>query len=336
MKINTTKLAFIFALLLCIVTLRISSQKSDDNIKTYSADIFALDTYISLKINTDGNGDDILNECKNEIYRLEKLLSHTIADSDISKINKNAGNGEFVTVSKETVEVIESAKDIYENSDGALDITLAPVINLWDITSENPSVPQNDDISACLSLIGTDGIIIDKAINGVRLENIGQGINLGAIAKGYISDKIVAVLKKHNVGSAILNLGGNTVTIGTKPNSKPWLVGIKSPDNSEKLLTTLKIQDKCVVTSGDYERYFIDNGIRYHHIIDPKTGYPSNSGIRSVTIIADNCTVADGLSTACFILGIEKSRSLLDKYGCSAIFCDNNMNITTVGDVELE
>lgn len=304
--------------------------------KTYSVDIFALDTYINLQINAGKDGDDILAECTDRIKTLERLFSHTIDESDISKINRRAGDGTFVQVSRETMEIIKISKELYEQSGGAFDITAAPAVNLWDVTGENPRVPSESDVRSAKELICADGIITDYSLNAVRLRKNGQQISLGAVAKGYITDDIIGLLKERGVDSAILNLGGNTAAIGTKPNGKPWRVGIRSPDDADKLLGVLSVADKCVITSGDYERCFVYDGVRYHHIIDPETGCPARSGVRSVTVIGDNAAVADCLSTTCFILGREKSEPLLEKYGFCAVFCDDDMNLEYVGEVRLE
>ncbi len=304
--------------------------------RTYSADIFALDTYISLQIRAGKNGGDILDECENRIKELERLFSHTIDESDISKINRHAGDGTFVPVSRETIEVLTLSKEIYTESDGAFDITVAPLVNLWNVTAENPRVPSDGEIQNIKALICGDDIIIDSAANSVRLRKSGQQISLGASAKGYITDELIRLLKERRITSAILNLGGNTAAVGTKPDGSLWRVGVQSPDDSAELLGVLSVSDKCVITSGDYERYFMQNGTRYHHIIDPKTGYPSQNSLRSVTVIGTNGAVADCLSTACFILGKDKSVPLLEKYGCCAIFCDSDMNTEYVGDVVLE
>lgn len=307
-------------------------QKNDEYT---SIDFFALDTFINLKIEKSRQSDKILKKCEDKVHKLEKMLSYTDSESDISRINSHAGDGEWVSVNKETMEVVKTAVRIAQMSDGALDITVAPLIDLWDIKSENPKVPSNENIEKGKTLINYNDVLIDESTDSIRLKNANQAIALGAIAKGYIGDKVTEVLRENGVNSAILNLGGNTIALGGKANGSDWVVGIQNPNNENELLGKLNINNKCVVTSGDYERYFVEDGKRYHHILDPKTGYPADSGYRSVTIIGEKSMIADGLSTACFILGKDKSGDLLNSFGYSAIFCDKDMNISYIGNEEL-
>jgi len=315
-------------------------QLNNSAVKTYTKDYFALDTYISIRINApekqSGYISAILEECEHTTRTLEAMLSHTVEDSDISKINRIAGSGAFTAINKETAEIISIAKEINTLSGGAFDITVAPLVDLWDIKSENPTVPDFSAISAATALADSNSVTLDTQNSLCRLEKSGQKILLGAIAKGYIADRLTDIILGAGIESAIINLGGNTVAIGNKPDGSDWTVGIQHPDKNNKLLGRLSVSDKSVVTSGDYERYFIKDNKRYHHIINPHTGYPAESGLRSVTIVSDYSTIADALSTACFILGKDKSRPLLEQYNCSAIFCDTDMNITTYGNILFE
>lgn len=246
----------------------------------------------------------------------EKVLSKTIAGSDIDRLNR--AGGAPVGVQPETAALLALAVEIGRESGGAFDVTIAPVSALWDFRADEPELPDPDALSDACRRIDFRNIAIDGTV--VTLEN-GAEIDLGGIAKGYIADCVADYLRSQGVTSACINMGGNVVTIGTKPDGSPWTVGVRDPNGTpEQSEEVLSLSDAAVVTSGTYERGFDLGGVRYHHILDPETGMPVQNGLASITIVGTRSALCDALSTACFVLGEEKSRPVLDRYGVRAIF----------------
>lgn len=275
-----------------------------------SGDYFALDTIISITL-YDTRDAAILQQCWDRIDDLEDILSRTRAESDIYRINH--AQGKPVTVHHETAQLLAKALDICEKSQGALDITIGPVTELWDFKASSPQLPKNEALADAVERIGYDRMILSG--NTVTLPQ-GMALDLGAIAKGYIADELAATLRQAGCESALLNLGGNVLTLGNKPDHSAWVIGIRDPEGSAtQALLNLRLEGgKAVVTSGIYERGFTLQGRRYHHLIDPDTGWPADNGLASVTIVAVSSALADGLSTACFILGPEDGLALLEQY----------------------
>ncbi len=255
----------------------------------------------------------------------EAMLSKTVEGSDVWNLN-HAG-GEPVEVHPETAALLKLAVEIGESSGGAFDVTIAPVSALWDFTADEPTVPDPGDLADAASRVDYRNIVIDG--NRVTLQN-GAQIDLGGIAKGYIADRVAGYLKEQGVTSACINMGGNVVTIGTKPDGSLWTIGIRDPNGTpEQSREVLRLGSAAVVTSGNYERFFLLDGVRYHHILDPKTGMPVSNGLASVTIVGARSDLCDALSTACFVLGEEGSRALLERYDVRAIFIRQDGTETT-------
>ena len=246
------------------------------------------------------------------------MFSTTNTDSELYKLNH--ANGQPFTVSSETANLIQEGIHYSELSGGAFDLTIEPVSALWDFKADKPTVPSSDAIAHAVSHV--DYTKIDIQDNTVTLEDPEAGIDLGAIAKGYIADQVKTYLKKQGIKHAIINLGGNVDVIGTKPDGSKYNIGIQKPfDESGEAITSVQLKDQTVVTSGIYERYFKKNGKLYHHILDPRTGYPCENNLYSVSIITDSSTKADALSTTCFLLGYEKGMELIQSMdGVEAIF----------------
>lgn len=291
---------------------------------------FMLNTICSITVyseeNKDKTSEDLVNKAFDLCQTYEDTFSRTIEGSDIYNINNSGGAP--VTVSDDTIEILETAKYFSELSDGAFDITTAPLSIRWDFEGENPSVPPDNEIQELLEKVDYTKIKIDG--NTVTLEAPVEAIDLGAIAKGYIADKLAEFLKDNGVTSAIISLGGNIYAIGENAEEKrPFNLGVQDPKSEDgSILGYLQLSDKSLVTSGDYQRYFMQDGKRYHHILDPKTGYPAESGLSSVTIISDSSVVGDALSTTCFVLGKDKGLELINSYdGVEAIFIDHDGNM---------
>jgi len=263
-----------------------------------------------------------------EIIHLEKLFSRFLLDSDISRINQSAGITQE-RISPETHEILTQAIEFSHMSQGRFDITIEPLTHLWNQMSNSNSSPDKTRIEHLLPLVNYSDIILDPWQMTAGLRYAGQSIDLGAIGKGFAGNAILKIYKKFEISSAITNLGGNVVVSGSKPDGSPWMVGIQHPRDESAIIGAVAVTDCNVVTSGDYQRFFIDgNGVRQHHIIDPLTGYPACSHLMSVTTIAEDSIVSDVLSTTLFIVGMQAGLELLRFFPqVEAIFIDTDMNV---------
>ncbi|MCL2806320.1 MAG: FAD:protein FMN transferase [Treponema sp.] len=293
---------------------------------------FALGTVCSVSLFEYGN-NTIYNNIFFKIREIENQMSVHIPFSDISRINAAAGI-EPVTVNEDVFKVIERAKYFAEVSGGAFDPTVGPIVSLWGIGSENQRVPSQKEIEETLPLVNWRYLELDAETNSVFLKYPNMALDLGAIAKGYAADEASNIAKSAGVKRASIDLGGNVIIYGIKKDKSPWRVGIQNPGKDRGIiLGIINVQDKTVVTSGIYERYFTENEIHYHHIFDPSNGYPAQNSLISVTVITDISMDADALSTAIFVLGFEKGSELLKDFPQAQavfIFKDNSI-ITTPG-----
>ncbi|HRR45455.1 MAG TPA: FAD:protein FMN transferase [Mesotoga sp.] len=273
------------------------------------------------------NAASAVAEAEAALLRLENILSRFIPDSEVSMINQNAGK-EYVDVSSETFEVLSCASRLSEISGGLFDITVGPLIDLWNY-KHSFQVPEDEKIQHALSLVNYHDLMLNPDEQSAGLRRSEQSIDLGGIGKGYISDCLVKTLQKYGVVSAFVNIGGNVSTLGNKPDGSSWSVGIRHPRHDGCLIGAVKVTGQAVVTSGDYERYFIDDtGKRRHHIINPTTGYPVESGLISVTVVADSAMIADGLSTAIFASGMDKGLGYLTHFpGVDVVLVDNRQRV---------
>ncbi|MBU3182082.1 FAD:protein FMN transferase [Clostridium psychrophilum] len=274
------------------------------------------------------NAEKATNEAIKKVSNIEKKMSVNIKTSEISKLNAKAGiSGE--KLSADTYSVIENSVKYSKLTDGVLDTTIEPIVSLWGIGTKKERVPSKKEIDERLKFVNYKDIILDKENSIVKLRRKNQAIDLGAIAKGYTADEVKKVLLNNKISSAIINLGGNVYTIGNKPNGTSWSVGIQNPLSTRgEYLGTISVTDKSIVTSGNYERFFIKDGIRYHHIFDPKTGYPANKGIISATILSDKSIDGDALSTSTYIMGLDKGIKLIESMkGVEAIFVTNDKKV---------
>lgn len=274
-------------------------------------------------------GDDskkAVEESFDIIRDIESKMSLNISTSEVNKINDNAGTS-AVNVSEDTFNVIKESMEYSDLSEGGFDITIAPLVKLWGIGSEGERVPQQWEIDEALKIINYNDIELSNS--NVKLKYPGMKIDLGAIAKGYAADKVYNRLKKMNIDNAVIDIGGNISVLGTKSDNIPYEIGIQDPFKKRGLhFAKVLIEDKTIVTSGTYERFFEKNSIKYHHIISPFDGYPINNSIESVTIISESSTAADGLSTALFSMGIEKALDAIENIDDSeCIIIDSNRNV---------
>jgi len=272
--------------------------------RLYSQTQLLMGTYV--EVITDNK--EAIKIAFDEIRRIEALLSKYNPNSEISLLNREGK----AKVSLETFFIIKKAKEFYKASEGAFDITVCPLLRLWGFDTRNYRVPTDDEIQRTLELVGSDKILMDEENRIVEFKEKNMSIDLGAIAKGYSVDCAIKKLKEKEIKNALINAGGDIYCLGDKL-GKLWQIGIREPFK-KKIRKVIKLKDKAVATSGDYESYFLKDNKTYGHIFDPRTGFPAESRISSVTVVADDCLTADALATAIFVLGIEKSKSLLKRY----------------------
>ncbi len=283
-----------------------SGSASGSSASSATSEIFAMDTIMDLSA-YGAKAEDALRASEKEIMRLEKLLSVTVEGSEISAINQSAGNLE-ADVSEETASLISFSKQMSERTGGAFDISVAPLVNAWGFVSGYFTVPSKQTIDELVQLAGSDRINISGT--KIFLEQSGMSIDLGGIGKGYASQRVIDVMKGYGINSALISLGGNIAAIGNKTDGSQWRILIQDPRDPELYAGKVSITDKSVISSGGYERYFEENGVKYHHILDPKTGYPAHSGLLMSTIICSDGATGDALSTATFVMGEEKAIQL--------------------------
>jgi thiamine biosynthesis lipoprotein len=298
-------------------------------------------TSITIVSGSQENADKAIKAAYKEIAYLEHLLNFYSEDSEISAINKNAGASP-VKVAKETFEIIAKALSVSDNTDGAFDITVGPLVRLWDF--KKAGMPQKKQMDSMMKLIGYKNIVLNTERSTVFLVKKGMQIDLGAIIKGYAADKAVETLHKSGIKAGIVTIGGEVKTFGKKPDGTSWNVGITHPRptqgsyeqimpplppstfRKEEILAVVRLSDLSISTSGDYEKFFISNGQWYHHIIDPKTGYPAYA-CQSVSVIASEAALTDAYATGIFVLGPKRGMEILKKLGIDGVIIDNNGKI---------
>ena len=266
-----------------------------------TATFFAMDTAMDFTVYGDAA---LLDEAETLIGSLEEQVSVTDEHSDIYAID-HTGSG---SLSGNAAELMEQALEICRRTDGALDLSIYPIVRAWGFTTGSYQVPDEAEIQALLPLVDYRKIQYDAADGDVTLPE-GMKIDLGSVAKGYAGQLVAQMLRDNGVQSALLNLGGNVQTVGAKPDGSPWQIGIKDPQGEDAMMV-LSVEDQAVVTSGGYERYFEQDGQTYWHIMDPSTGHPADSGLISVTIVGKQGIICDGLSTSLFVMGLEKAADL--------------------------
>ncbi|MCT4606693.1 MAG: FAD:protein FMN transferase [Marinisporobacter sp.] len=299
-----------FIILLLVVSLLAGCSKKKE-VVTDSAYMLGTHLNISVWIEDEEEGKQVIKECIERISEIEKKMSVNIKASDINKINNNTGT--FVEVSKDTTKVLDKAIKYTEISSGAFDPTIGKLVKLWGIGTQEEKVPPKSEINNALKFIDYKSLK-KKDKNEFKLDQEGMQIDLGGIAKGYAADEVYNILKSKGIEHALINLGGNIYTLGTRVDGQLWKIGIQDPfEPTGTPMGIVEFSDKAIVTSGNYERFFVKNGKRYHHIIDPKTGYPAQNGIVSSTIITDHSMDADALSTSVYILGVEKGLEVIER-----------------------
>lgn len=265
-------------------------------------DFFAMDTYMTFTAYGD-RAREALTLAEEEIRRLESEWSVTDEDSEIWKINHSGGQP--VTLSDETAQIVRFALDMAEETDGALEPTIYPVLTAWGFTTDENRIPGEEELRSLLENVGYEKVELNG--NQITLP-AGMELDLGAVGKGYAGDLTAELLEEKGITSALLDIGGNVQAVGSRPDGTDWRLGLRNP-YGEGAIGVLSVSDCAVVTSGDYERYFIgEDGKEYGHIIDPETGYPVDNGLASVTIITEEGKKGDALSTSMFVKGLEQAQ----------------------------
>lgn len=283
-----------------LILFSLTSCKANE--KELSADFFAMDTYMSISA-TSSDPTTAIEESQTAIFNLESLISRTNESSDIYLLNNS--DGEVVTVSDETYEILSLAIECAEKTDGAFDPTICKLTDLWAIGTENQRIPSDEEILEALETVSYKNIVL-LGDNKVQLLN-GAQIDLGAVGKGYAADMLAVIYQENDITRGVIALAGNIYVYGEKSDGSLWNIGVTDPDNTGEVNITVSLSQNSIVTTGAYERYFVEDGEIYHHIFDSKTGYPVESDIKSVTVISPNSALADIYSTALFVMGYDKA-----------------------------
>jgi thiamine biosynthesis lipoprotein len=271
---------------------------------------FLMGTLVEMRIY---GSQKVLNAAFDHLKHLDEMMSRTQRGSEVYQINRKAGR-DWVSVSPDTYKIVEAALEYAILTNGLFDPTIAPLVDLWSIGTSHAQIPETAALKAAQDLIDYRSVELDAKGKQVRLSNPDMGLDLGGIAKGYAADSVVALLRNNGVKSGFISLGGNVYVIGGKPDGSPWRIGIQDPFAARGVHTAvLEVRDTSIVTSGPYERYFIKDNRRYHHILDPTTGYPAENCLVSVTIVTPCSMTADALSTGVFLLGRTRGLALLEE-----------------------
>ena len=270
-----------------------------------------------------------------EVKRVENLISDWIPTTQISQVNQNAGI-KAVKVDKEVYELVERAIKVSQITSGAFDISYASMDKIWKFDGSMKVMPTEEAIKKSVSKIGYKNIILDPKEQTIFLKNVGMKLGLGGIGQGYIADKVKVLLFSKGCTSGIVNVSGDINAWGKQPDGKPWTVGIVNPLNKNKIFTTFPLENNAVETSGSYEKYVVFNGIRYSHIIDPRTGYPAQ-GVVSVSVFAKQTEIADALATGIFVLGVDVGLDLVNQLkGIECIIVDDKGKIHSSKGIDIK
>lgn len=322
----------IYLLLIIVISMSLNlGCKKDKEYSDYNMDMYAMGSYINVTIYSQTTVDNqIFDSIKNTIVNIDNNISINNEEiiSEIDKINKNAGK-KYVSVSKDTFELIEESIKYAKETNRHNDISIGAVVKLWNIGFENASVPNDKDIDGALKLCNIDDIELDYKSNSVKLRKQGMIIDLGSIAKGYVGEKVKSIILDAGYEKALLNIGGNIVCVGTKSDNLPYKVAIRDGNKGNNdYLGILEVENKSVVSSGIYERNFKQNGKLYHHILDTNTGYPVENELLGVSVISDNSTYCDALSTALLSMGTKEGMKFVEsRDNLEAIFITKDNKI---------
>lgn len=294
---------------LCLVFLigGISYIKYQEEQKSCTKQLFAMDTFMSFTA-YGKNCEKAVDAAIDEVERLDALLSTGKETSEVSRINA-AGGGE---VSEDTAVILQEAMEVYQRTEGLFDVSIYPLMELWGFPSQEYHVPTREELLEVLSLVDASKIAFDGTY--IKLLE-GQRIDFGGIAKGYTSARVMDIFQEYGIHSGMVTLGGNVQVLNKKLDGSKWQVAIRDPEHEGKILGVLGVENQAVITSGGYERYFEEDGETYIHILNPRTGYPADKDLISVTVISEDGMLADALSTSLYLMGREEAVSYWEKYG---------------------
>jgi thiamine biosynthesis lipoprotein len=324
--VNTSPRRSLCLGLIIFVTLLAGCQQRGPEVLKRAQFMMGTVVEITLIARDDQQAADAIRGAFQEVRRIEDLMSRRIKGSDVWRVNRAAGKGDVV-VSRDLLFVIRVGLEASRLSGGAFDMTVGSLVSLWDRCWREDRTPSPDEVSRALGLMGSQYLEMDEDRQTLFLKRPGMELALGGIAKGYAVDRAFRFLQSRGFTDLIVNAGGDLRTGGTKFGA-PWVVGIQDPRNKTRVMATIAVKDGAIATSGDYERYFIKDGVRYHHILDPVTGFPARAS-RSVTILADELIWADALATAVFVLGGERGMPLIEELqGTEALIVDGEGKAT--------
>lgn len=300
-----------WALIFLLALLAIGAWRITDNKEVHRAE-FLMGTYMEITA-IGRRAPAAMAAAFERIQEIEARMTHHGQSSEIAIVNDKAGQT-AAPVGADTYQVVKKALRYADLTQGKFDPTILPIVNLWQIGSPQARVPQPYEIESSLPAVGYKGVLLDDTHKTIKLAHAGMGLDLGAIAKGYAADEVAAIFRQHGVKKALINLGGNLYALGNNPAGKPWRIGIQDPEsNRNEYMAVVEVDDETLVTSGAYERFLEADGVLYHHILDPFTGYPAESDLLSVTIIGKSSIDADALSTSVFVLGLQEGLKLLNE-----------------------
>lgn len=298
-----------FCLLLLLVFIVAGCKEKQ---AVYSRDFFAMDTFITCQVlaRDQALAEEALNRIEEAFLEIDRLTNRFKSESDVFAVNQNAGIAP-VNVNPDVFSIVATSIKWSDTTEGAFNILIGSTMDLWGFGSDNPKVPTEKDLAESLTKTDYHRIVLDSEKSTIFLSEKGMVMDLGGVAKGYATDKAVGALKELGIKKALINAGGNVYAMGTRADGTPWRVGVQDPKDPQGIVALLEATDVALVSSGDYQRYFEVDGIRYHHILDPATGYPSRASV-GTTVIMKSATVADILSTALFVKGSSEGIRLAE------------------------
>lgn len=303
-------------LIVCAVMIWVTPQ-------AYTVTTYSMGSYVQQNV-YGKNREGSAKKAANEIAELENKISWRIAGSETERLNLNAGT-DFIEIDEYVYNLLFLSREVAEKSDGAFDITIAPLSRLWDFDSETKFIPNESIINQVKNDVNYRNILMQDN-SKVALKNEQTAIDLGAVGKGAACDVAAEVYKEQGVSNAVISVGGSVGVYGKKAFGQPWIIGVRDP-NGDGVMGEISIKEGFISTSGSYEKSFTEYGVLYHHLLDPKTGYPAESGLLSVTVVAESGALSDMLSTACFVLGYEEGLALLDEFDAEGIFITTDKKV---------
>ncbi|MDP4145020.1 MAG: FAD:protein FMN transferase [Bacillota bacterium] len=331
LTVNGILLAIVLIIIVVLIIIFVTGKREQLPIEK---EFFKLGTINHLRV-YGKKAQKAVDKAAERVAEIEDKMSVFKEFSEVSRINKNAG-GDFQRVSSDTYFIMKKSFEYSNLSKGAFDPTIRPIVALWGIGTKQTRVPSDNEIKDKLKLVNYRNIILDEDKNAVKLKDKNQHLDVGAIAKGYAADEVRRIFQEHKIKSAMIDLGGNIFAYGRKLNGEPWNIGIQNPLSSRgAFVGMISVVNKSIVTSGNYERYFTDHGKRYHHIMDPRTGYPCENGIISCTVISDNSIDGDALTTCGYVMGLKEGYKLIESIeGVDAIFVTEDKKVYVTSGIK--